>query len=330
MIPPSTWLSRAERVDDPADVVDRGDPLDATSPVSTSTATSATWTPNVSTRIPVGFGPRAPLPRICAVVEQAEDVLERPRAAVGADDLAVLERGTRSSVSKRCAASSRICRAASAAAERTAGPIDGIVDEPAEIDAYGPRAESPSSTRTRSSGRPSSSAAICAIAVRVPVPMSCIAVTTVARPSDADAAPRRTRAGRRRRTRSGSRARRRASTAPRCARAPRAAAPSAARRGGSTPSGSWRRTAARRSGRASAWLRRRSSSGSRSSLAASSSSRHSSPNVPSTKPGARKAAIGGVFSLRAVRRPFARSRRRRASASGPSVVGEPARPSRRR
>ena len=37
-----------------------------------------------------------------------------------------------------------ICRAASAAAERTAGPIDGVVDEPAEIDAYGPRAESPS------------------------------------------------------------------------------------------------------------------------------------------------------------------------------------------
>jgi hypothetical protein len=34
---------------------------------------------------------------------------------------------------------------------------------------------------------PSSSAAICAIAVRVPVPMSCIAVTTCARPS----APRR-------------------------------------------------------------------------------------------------------------------------------------------
>ena len=31
---------------------------------------------------------------------------------------------------------------------------------------------------------PSSSAAICAIAVRVPVPMSCIAVTTVARPSE--------------------------------------------------------------------------------------------------------------------------------------------------
>ena len=77
-----------------------------------------------------------------------------------------------------------ICRFASAAAARTAGPIDGIVDEPAEIAAYGPRAESPSETVTCSSGMPSSSAAICAIAVFVPVPMSCIAVTTVARPSE--------------------------------------------------------------------------------------------------------------------------------------------------
>src|ERR687886_2604047 len=77
-----------------------------------------------------------------------------------------------------------ICRLASAAAARTAGPIDGVVDEPAEIDAYGPRAESPSETSTLSSRTPSSSAAICAIAVRVPVPMSCIAVTTVARPSE--------------------------------------------------------------------------------------------------------------------------------------------------
>ena len=77
-----------------------------------------------------------------------------------------------------------ICRFASAAAARTAGPIDGVVDDPAEIEAYGPRAESPSSTRTCSSGTPSSSAAICAITVRVPVPMSCIAVTTVARPSE--------------------------------------------------------------------------------------------------------------------------------------------------
>src|SRR5438876_8677832 len=77
-----------------------------------------------------------------------------------------------------------IWRFASAAAARTAGPTDGVVDEPAERVAYGPRALSPSTTSTRSIGTPSSSAAICAIAVRVPVPMSCIAVTTVARPSE--------------------------------------------------------------------------------------------------------------------------------------------------
>src|SRR3954449_4065901 len=77
-----------------------------------------------------------------------------------------------------------IWRPASAAAARTAGPIEGVVEEPAEIDAYGPRAESPSSQRTRSSGGPSSSAALCAIAGRVRLPMSCIAVTTVAPPSE--------------------------------------------------------------------------------------------------------------------------------------------------
>jgi len=85
---------------------------------------------------------------------------------------------------KRCAAISRIWRFASAAAERVAGPIDGIVEEPAERVAYGPRAESPSETWTWSTGIPSSSAAICAIAVRDPVPMSCIAVTTCAWPFD--------------------------------------------------------------------------------------------------------------------------------------------------
>ena len=86
--------------------------------------------------------------------------------------------------SNRCAASSITWRAASAAAERTAGPIDGSVDEPPEIDANAPRAESPICTSMWSSGSPSSSAAIIPTAVRVPVPMSCIAVTTLARPSE--------------------------------------------------------------------------------------------------------------------------------------------------
>src|SRR4029078_8354144 len=73
-------------------------------------------------------------------------------------------------------------RAARRAADRTAAPIEGVVDDPAEIDAYGPRAESPSTKSTRSSGSPSSSAAIWLIAVAVPVPMSVIAVITVAPP----------------------------------------------------------------------------------------------------------------------------------------------------
>ena len=75
------------------------------------------------------------------------------------------------------------------------------------------------------------------------------------------------------------------------------AAPSATRHGGSTRRGSWRSRARPSTGSASAWLRRRSSSGSSSSLAASSSSRHSSPNVPSTNPGARNAALGPVLSF---------------------------------
>src|SRR5580765_9094438 len=62
--------------------------------------------------------------------------------------------------------------------------MDGVVDDPAEIDAYGPRAESPRTKSTLSNERPSSSAAIWLIAVAVPVPMSCIAVITVARPSE--------------------------------------------------------------------------------------------------------------------------------------------------
>ena len=66
MIPPSTWL------DAPSGFTTRPTSWNAAtrstriSPVSMSTATSATWTPNVSTCIPVGLGPRAPLPRICA------------------------------------------------------------------------------------------------------------------------------------------------------------------------------------------------------------------------------------------------------------------------
>ena len=128
-------------------------------------------------------------------------------ACAGAEDLRALEQvraGRRSA--KRRRRSRRRCRpSATASAARDAsaarrargsaarrrrrrrarpGPSRESSTEPAERVAYGPRAVSPSSTVTRSSGRPSSSAAICAIAVREPVPMSCIAVTTVARASE--------------------------------------------------------------------------------------------------------------------------------------------------
>ena len=190
MIPPSIWLCA------PSGLITRPTSWIAairsttTSPVSTSTATSATCTPKVSTRIPAGFGPRAPLPRICPSSSSpviSSSGQESPSAATMRP---CSSESTRSSRSKRCAAISSSWRFASAAAARTAGPIEGSVDEPPEIDAYGPRDESPTCTSTRSSARPSSSAAICAIAVRVPVPMSCIAVTTFARPSE----PRRTHA----------------------------------------------------------------------------------------------------------------------------------------
>ena len=184
-IPPSTWLRAPSGLMILPTSWIAATRSTRTSPVSTSTATSATWTPNVSTRIPVGFGPRAPVPRICASSSRPSRsssgheppseqtiaaALQRERARL---PVPALRRELEDLPAQR-----------PPAAERTAGPIDGIVDEPAESVAYGPRAESPSSTATRSSGRPSSSAAICAIAVREPVPMSCIAVTTVARPSE--------------------------------------------------------------------------------------------------------------------------------------------------
>ena len=82
----------AERVDHAADVVDRDDLSTTTSPVPTSTATSASWIPNVRTRMPAGFGPRAPLPRIWPASSRPVISDERPRAAVRADDLAALQR----------------------------------------------------------------------------------------------------------------------------------------------------------------------------------------------------------------------------------------------
>ena len=166
---PALDLARgAERVDDAADVVDRRDALDDDL---------------------AGLDVDRDLDDVDAEREDAHPGRVRAAGAL-AEDLRVLEQvddlvqRARRAAWPRCSAMSSICSRASAAAARTAGPIDGSVDEPAEIDAYGPRAESPSTTSTWSSGSRSSSAAICAIAVRVPVPMSCIAVITVARPSE--------------------------------------------------------------------------------------------------------------------------------------------------
>ena len=95
MIPPSIWL-RA-----PSGLITRPTSWIAitfstrTSPVPTSTATSASWIPKVRTRIPVGLGPRAPLPRIWLSASRPVISVERPAAAVGADDVAIAERERR-------------------------------------------------------------------------------------------------------------------------------------------------------------------------------------------------------------------------------------------
>ena len=282
----------------------------------------------MSTRIPVGFGPRAPVPRIWRVLEQPEQALERPGAAVRADDPAAL-------AARACAAPSPSAarRARGSGGERRPrpsarpGPSRGSSRSRRRSRRTGPRAESPSSTRTCASGRPSSSAAICAIAVREPVPMSCIAVTTVTRRVGADAHP-----GIRGRPAAAvpDLAREPDAVLPRLvasARAPRGGAPSAARRGGSTRAGSSRRTGARRGRR-----RRRGSGGAARAGRArasqpSSSSRHSSPNVPSTKPGARNAAIGAEFSFAPCSVVRDVLDRRRASASA-RPCRRPSRPSR--
>ena len=134
MIPPSIWL-RA-----PSGLITRPTSWIATtfstttSPVPMSTATSASWIPNVSTRMPVGLGPRAPLPRIWP--SPSRPVISASGHEPPSEETIwpPFSESSRSSRSNRCAASSITCRAASAAADRTAGPIDGSVEEPPEID----------------------------------------------------------------------------------------------------------------------------------------------------------------------------------------------------
>ena len=125
--------ARAERVDDPAHVVDRGDPLDA----HLARLDVDGHLCDLDAEREHAHAGRVRPARAGAedlrVLEQAEQVRDRPRAAVGADDVAALQRQRAqprgASAARRARGSAR---AASPAAARTAGPIDGIVEEPAE------------------------------------------------------------------------------------------------------------------------------------------------------------------------------------------------------
>ena len=95
--------------------------------------------------MPVGFGPRAPLPRICALPSSDRNSVELDgEVPVRRDDPAVadVEHPLLEVVALRGDLDDLPLR--SAAAARTAGPTDGKVDEPAESVAYGPRDVSPS------------------------------------------------------------------------------------------------------------------------------------------------------------------------------------------
>ena len=173
MIPPSTWL------DAPSGLMTRPTSWIAairstrTSPVSTSTATSATWTPKVRIAHPGRVRAAGALAEDLTVLEQAGDLLERPRAAVGGDDVAVLEaqhpllevvalRRDLDHLARRVR-SGRAHRRAHARGRGGAGRVGGV---------RAARRSRRSEISTRSNGSPSSSAAIWASAVDVPVPMS--------------------------------------------------------------------------------------------------------------------------------------------------------------
>ena len=167
MIPPSTWLEAPSGLTIRPTSWIAATRSTTTSPVSTSTATSTTWTPNVRTLIPVGFGPRAPLPRICdsssTSTTSCSGVSARHAALLG-DVLDLLARvGGRGAHGRPHRRQRR-----GAGRDRRVRPARRVAEHDVDV----------------VERKPSSSAAICAIAVRVPVPMSCIAVITVARPSE--------------------------------------------------------------------------------------------------------------------------------------------------
>jgi hypothetical protein len=172
MIPPSIWLDAPRVVTRRR----RARPRASTqiSPV-VSTATSATCT-GVSTCIPVGFGPRA-LPEDLRALEEPDDLLERRELAVG-----------ETTCRPRWSASSRealrgvsmTCR--SRRRGGTAGPSTASSVEPAGS-RVGAARQSPATRSRARAGSKLLGGDLRHRRLRA-VPMSCIAVTTVARPSE--------------------------------------------------------------------------------------------------------------------------------------------------
>src|SRR4029450_8089570 len=81
----------AERVDDPADVVDRSDALDADLPGLDIDGDLGDLDPEGQHAHPGRVRPPGALPQDLGVLEQSGYLLERPRAAVRRDHLAVLD-----------------------------------------------------------------------------------------------------------------------------------------------------------------------------------------------------------------------------------------------
>ena len=170
MIPPSTWLEAPSGLTMRPDVVNRGDALDAHL---------------------AGLDVDRDLDDVDAEGEDAHPGRVRAARAL-AEDLRLLEHGDdllRAECpvghAPRCAAMSSTCSASRRPRPRAPPAPSTAASRSRPRSTRTARAPSRrATTSTCSSGMPSSSAAICAMAVRVPVPMSCIAVITVARPSE--------------------------------------------------------------------------------------------------------------------------------------------------
>ena len=177
--------ARAERVDHAADVVDRDDLLDDDLARADVHRDLGELDAEREDAHAGRVRPARALAEDLAVVEEAGDLLQRPRATVRGDDLAALQRqqpllDARSAARRARSPGVRRRRPRSA----RPGPWTGASTSRRRRRRRGRGRSRRAGPSTRSRERPSSSAAICAIAVRVPVPMSCIAVTTFARPSE--------------------------------------------------------------------------------------------------------------------------------------------------